>query len=109
MLADHNSLIVPARDAEVPAEEKKLEILGARDTKVSALQQLGLYDAWGEVHNLHSCYSQDVPPGFTYGHSIQDSDRAPDRSKRRIHVCDSLKGHLSTAFTSYLRRLTTNA
>ena len=32
MLADHNSLIIPARDAEVPAEEKKLEILAARDT-----------------------------------------------------------------------------
>ena len=107
MLADHNSLIVLARDTEVPAEEKKLEILAARDAEVIALQQLGLYDAWGEVQNLHSCYSQDVPPGFTYGHSIQDSDNAPDRSKRRlhrIHASDSLKGHLSTAFTSCLCR-----
>ena len=94
MLADHNSLIFPARDTEVPAEEKKLEILAARDTQVSALQQLGLYDAWGEVHNLHSYYSQHVPPGYTYGHSIQDSDGTADRSRRRldrIHVSDSLK------------------
>ena len=34
MLADHNSLIVPARDANEPAEEKKNEILAARDTEV---------------------------------------------------------------------------
>ena len=63
MLADHNSLIVPSRDAEVPAKEKKLEILAARDIEVSSLQR-------GEVHNLHSCYNQNVPPRYTYGYSI---------------------------------------
>ena len=52
MLADHNSLIVPARDADFPAEEKKWEILAARDTKVAALQTLVMHDAWCEVHNL---------------------------------------------------------
>ena len=59
------------------------------------------------MHNLHSCYSQDVPPGYTYGHSIQDSEGTSDRFRRRldvIHVSDSSKGHLSTAFTSYLCR-----
>ena len=36
-LTDDNSLIVPASDTAVPAEEKKLEILAARDTEVSSL------------------------------------------------------------------------
>ena len=45
MLADHNLLIIPARDADCPAEEKKLEILAARDSEVAALQTLDMHDA----------------------------------------------------------------
>ena len=107
MMADHNSLIVPARDCDSPAEEKTLEILDARDTEVASLPALGLMDAWCEVHNLNNSDHQDVPPGYTFGHSIHDSSESSDRSKRRldrIHLSESLLGHLSTAFTNYLCR-----
>ena len=70
MLADHNSLIVPATDTEVPVEEKKMEILAARDTEVSALQQLGLYDAWVKCTTCTLAtvrmYPQGIPTGIPF-------------------------------------------
>ena len=106
MLADHNSLIVPARDANKPAEEKKNEILAARDTEVTVLAKMGLTDVWPEIHHASPDLRMSPPAGYTYGYQV--GDQAPsDRSLRRldrIHVSNSLKGHFSTAFTSFLCR-----
>ena len=106
MLADHNSLVVPARDANKPAEEKKNEILAARDTEVSVLAKMGLTDAWPEIHHASPDLRMSPPAGYTYGYQVGDpapSDRSLKRLDR-IHVSNSLKGHLSTAFTSFLCR-----
>ena len=68
MLADHNSLIVPARDANKPAEEKKNEILAAGDTEVTVLAKVGLTDAWPEIHHASPDSRVSPPVGYTYGY-----------------------------------------
>ena len=87
--------------------KRSLRYLPPGIQKCLPYKQLGLYDAWAEVHNLHSCHKQAVPLGYTFGHSIHGPGDHNDRFSRRldrIHVLDSPKGHFSAAFTSFLCR-----
>ena len=105
MLADHNSLIVPARDTNRPAIEKKNALLAACDAEIAAVDQLGLVDSWAEVHSSHPALKQKGPKGYTFGYTGNDDLPDPDRSLRwldRIRVSQSLKGHLSKVFTTFL-------
>ena len=114
LLADHNSLIVPARDSVPVFEDKNTTIVDARETEIRVLQKLGLTDAYTEVHTCDS--KQEPNPGFTYGFGTKDTpqDHSSDsdlesgthnlRRIDRIHLSQSLLPHLSEAYASFVAR-----
>ena len=61
--ADHNSIIVPSRDAAGPTTQNELpSILAARSEEVRTLSQLNLWDTW------IACADQDLEGGgWTWG------------------------------------------
>ena len=71
--ADHNSIIVPSRDAAGPTTQNELPaILAARSEEIWALSQLNLCDAWT------ACTDPDIDGGgWTWGFPPPSKAAAP--------------------------------
>ena len=88
----------------------------ARDLEVKALHQLGMFDAYLEVHNNPVDAKYEPHEGFTCGFGVHDSsssesdsdDERPPHNLRqidRIHVSKSLLPHLSEALTAFIAKV----
>ena len=76
LLADHNSLILPVRDAKTLLDEELEASIDARDAEILALAKLGLKDTWWKVHHYakQAHYHCSV---YTFGHYVQDDESQP--------------------------------
>ena len=101
LLADHNSLALPAQDAaKLPAKESP-QVREARETELAILARLHLYDAWQEVH--YDPATQEIPPGYTFGYNVHKRPQA-DRLRRldKVHISARLKDSLAAAYSAFV-------
>ena len=120
LLVDHNSLIVPSRDSQPFFEDKTALIVEARETKIKALQQLGLLDAYLHVHNQNWEHGVEHPEGYTFGFGVNDPQiERPDSNSSdsqaklrhnlrpidRVHMSPTLLPHVSEAFVAFIARV----
>ena len=101
LLADHNSLALPAQDAEKPPAKESLQVREARETELAILSRLHLHDAWQEVH--YDPETQEIPPGYTFGYNVHKRPQA-DRLRRldKVLISATLKELLATAYTAFV-------
>ena len=108
LLADHNSLIIPAQDAAKPPQTEPNTVVEARETELAVLGSLKLEDAWNEIH--YDPETQDTKIGFTFAYNVGKAMQL-DRLQRidPIHVSNHLMPVIATAFTVFLARADHNA